>query len=75
MSISPDCIPKLFKPALQGTVLADLRCDGHADFSFSHQRRRDHRCDTVFRRVSIEDNGRRFALFGLDGRCRGTATS
>ena len=58
---------KLLKPALQGTVLADLRCDGRADFSFSLKDGAMVAADVNFRRVSVEDNGRRFALFGLDG--------
>ncbi|MDB5809165.1 MAG: hypothetical protein JWN94_1287 [Betaproteobacteria bacterium] len=58
---------KLLKPALQGTVLADLRCDGHADFAFVLKDSAMVSADAAFRRVSIEDNGRRFALFGLDG--------
>jgi hypothetical protein len=55
------------KPALQGTALADLRCDGHADFALAIKDGAVVAVDTVFRRVSVEDNARRFAFFGLDG--------
>ncbi len=58
---------QLLKPALQGTVLADLRCDGHADFAFTVKEGALVSLDATFRRLSVEDNGRRFALFGLDG--------
>ncbi len=58
---------KLLKPALQGTVLADLRCDGHADFALAIKDGTVVAVDTVFKRVSVEDNARRFAFFGLDG--------
>ncbi len=58
---------KLIKPALQGTALADLRCDGQADFALVLKDNAVVSADMHFRRVSIEDNSRRFALFGLDG--------
>ncbi|HEV7821910.1 MAG TPA: hypothetical protein VGO84_12085, partial [Burkholderiales bacterium] len=58
---------KLLKPALQGTALADLRCDGHLDFAVVLKDGAMVSADAAFRRVSVEDNGRRFALFGLDG--------
>ncbi len=58
---------KLIKPASQGTVLADLRCDGHADFALTIKDGEIVAVDTVFKRVSVEDNSGRFALFGLDG--------
>jgi hypothetical protein len=58
---------KLLKPALQGTALADLRCDGHADIALDIKAGAIVAADAVFRRVSVEDNGRRFALFGLNG--------
>jgi hypothetical protein len=58
---------KLFKPALQGTVLADLRCDGRADIALEVKDGALAGADLVLKRVSIEDKGRRFALFGLDG--------
>ncbi|MEO7728543.1 MAG: hypothetical protein ABIS45_14910 [Burkholderiales bacterium] len=58
---------KLLKPALQGTVLADLRCDGHADFSLDIKDGAIAAVEAAFRRVSVEDKGRRFALFGLNG--------
>jgi hypothetical protein len=58
---------KLFKPALQGTALADLRCDGHADIALEVKNGALVTADATFRRVSVEDNGRRFALFGLTG--------
>ena len=58
---------KLLKPALQGTVLADLRCEGRADFALTIKDGEVTAADAAFRRVAVEDNGRRFALFGLDG--------
>lgn len=58
---------KLLKPALQGTALADLRCDGRADFSFDMKDGAMVSGHALFKRVSVEDNGRRFALFGLEG--------
>ncbi|MBI4188903.1 MAG: hypothetical protein HY525_00005 [Betaproteobacteria bacterium] len=58
---------KLFKPALQGTVLADLRCEGRADIALEVKDGVLAAADLVLKRVSIEDKGRRFALFGLDG--------
>jgi hypothetical protein len=58
---------KVIKPAAQGTVLADLRCDGHADFTLAIKDGDIVSVDTVFKQVSVEDNSRRFALFGLDG--------
>ena len=58
---------KLLKPAVQGTVLADLRCDGHADVAVDIKDGAIAAADVAFRRVSVEDKGRRFALFGLNG--------
>lgn len=58
---------QLLQPALQGTSLADLRCDGRADFAFTVKDGALVSLDTTFRRASVEDKGRRFALFGLDG--------
>ena len=58
---------KLLKPALQGTALADLRCDGFVDFSFDMKDGAMVSAHALFKRVSVEDHGRRFALFGLDG--------
>ncbi len=58
---------KLIKPAAQGTVLGDLRCDGHADFSLTFKDGEIVTVDTVFKRISVEDNSGRFAFFGLDG--------
>src|SRR5262249_46513266 len=40
---------------------------GHADFSFTVKEGALVSLDATFRRLSVEDNGRRFALFGLDG--------
>jgi len=59
---------KLLKPALQGTALADMRCEGHADIALVVKDGAIAAADLVFKRVSVEDKGRRFALFGLDGR-------
>ena len=58
---------KLLKAALQGTPLADLRCDGHADIALEVKDGAVISAGFEFRRVSIEDKGRRFALFGLTG--------
>jgi hypothetical protein len=58
---------KLLKPTLQGTPLADLRCDGHADIALEMRDGAVVGADLQFKRVSIEDKGRRFALFGLTG--------
>lgn len=58
---------KLLKPAMQGTALGDLRCEGHADISLDIKDGAIAAADVAFRRVSVEDNGRRFALFGLSG--------
>ena len=58
---------KLLKPALQGTVLADLRCDGHADIALEVKDGELLAADLELKRVSVEDKGRRFALFGLTG--------
>ena len=58
---------KLLKPALQGTVLSDLRCDGRADFALAIKDGAIVAIDAALKRVSVEDNARRFALFGLDG--------
>ena len=58
---------KLLKPTLQGTPLADLRCGGHADIALEVRDGAVVGADLQFKRVSIEDKGRRFALFGLTG--------
>ena len=58
---------KLLKPALQGTVLADLRCDGRADIAVEVRDGKVTAVDLAFRKIALEDKGRRFALFGLDG--------
>ena len=58
---------KLLKPALQGTPLADLRCDGDADIALEVKDGAVIAAGLEFRRVSIEDKRRRFALFGLTG--------
>ena len=58
---------KLLKPALQGTLLADVRCDGRADVAVELRDGRVTAVDLAFRKISLEDKGRRFALFGLDG--------
>ncbi len=58
---------KLLKPALQGTALADLRCDGRADVALEVKDGAVVAADLVLSRVSIDDKGRRFALFGLNG--------
>ena len=58
---------KLLKPELQGTVLADLRCDGRADIAVELRDGKVTAVDLAFRKVALEDKGRRFALFGLDG--------
>ena len=58
---------KLLKPALQGTVLADLRCDGRADVAVELRDGKVTAVDLAFRKLALEDKGRRFALFGLDG--------
>ncbi len=59
---------KLLKPALQGTVLADLRCDGRADVAVELRDGKVTAVDLAFRKLALEDKGRRFALFGLDGK-------
>ena len=59
---------KLLKPALQGTVLADLRCDGRADIALEVRDGEFIAADLQLRNVSVEDKGRRFAFFGLTGR-------
>jgi hypothetical protein len=59
---------KLLKPALQGTVLGNLRGEGRADIALEVKAGTVAAADLVLKRVSIEDQGRRFALFGLDGR-------
>ena len=58
---------KLLKPALQGTVLADLRCDGRADIAVELRDGKVTAVDLALRKIALEDQGRRFALFGLDG--------
>ena len=58
---------KLLKPALQGTVLADLRCDGRADVAVELRNGKVTAVDLAFRKIALEDKGRRFALFGLNG--------
>ena len=58
---------KLLKPALQGTALADLRCEGKADIALAVKNGAVIAADVEFRRVSVEDRNRRFALFGLSG--------
>ncbi|MBI2292186.1 MAG: hypothetical protein HYU73_18090, partial [Betaproteobacteria bacterium] len=58
---------KLLKPALQGTVLADLRCDGRADVAVELRDGKVTAVDLAFRKLALEDKGRRFAVFGLDG--------
>ena len=58
---------KLLKPALQGTVLADLRCDGRADVAVELRDGNVTAVDLAFRKIALEDKDRRFALFGLDG--------
>jgi hypothetical protein len=58
---------KLFRPALQGTVLADLRCEGRADIAVEVRDGNVTALGLGLRRVSVEDKQRRFALFGVDG--------
>ena len=58
---------KLLKPALQGTVLADLRCGGRADIAVELRDGKVTAVDLALRKIAFEDKGRRFALFGLDG--------
>ena len=58
---------KLLKPALQATVLGDLRWDGRADIALEVKDGAVAGADLVLKRVSVEDKGRRFALFGLEG--------
>ena len=58
---------KLLKAALQGTMLADLRCDGRADVAVELRDGKVTAVDLTFRKLALEDQGRRFALFGLDG--------
>ena len=57
----------LLKPALHGTVLGNLRVAGHADIDLMLAHGEAVAADVVIKRLSIEDNERRFALFGLDG--------
>ncbi|MCW5606021.1 MAG: hypothetical protein KIT18_15880, partial [Burkholderiales bacterium] len=58
---------RLLKPALQGTVLGDLRGDGRADVALELRNGAVHAADLVLRQVSFEDRARRFALFGVNG--------
>jgi hypothetical protein len=58
---------KLLKPALQATVLGDLRWDGRADIVIGVKDGVVAAAEMVLKRVSVEDKGRRFALFGLEG--------
>ena len=58
---------KLLKPTLQGTPLANLRCDGRADIALEVKDGVVVAGNLEFRRASAEDKGRRFALFGLTG--------
>ncbi len=58
---------KLLKPALQGTALADLRCDGRIDIALDLKNGAPIAGEVILRRVSVEDKARRFALFGLNG--------
>ena len=59
---------RLLKPMLQGTALGDLRSDGRADIALEIRDGALAAADLTFKRVSVEDKGRRFALFGLTGR-------
>lgn len=59
---------KLLKPALQATALGDLRWDGRADIALEVKDGAVTAADLNLKRVSVEDKGRRFALFGLEGR-------
>jgi hypothetical protein len=59
---------KLLKPALQATALGDLRWDGRADIALEVKDGAVAAADLHFKRVSVEDKGRRFALFGVEGR-------
>lgn len=59
---------KLLKPALQATALGDLRWDGRADIALEVKDGAVAAADLNLKRVSVEDKGRRFALFGLEGR-------
>ncbi len=58
---------KLLKPALQGTALADLRSAGRVDIAVELRDGKLTAVDLGLKRVFLEDKGRRFALFGLDG--------
>jgi hypothetical protein len=58
---------KILQPTLQGTVLGDLRCDGHLDIGLTVRDGAVVAADLSFRRVSVEDKSRRFGLFGVDG--------
>jgi hypothetical protein len=58
---------KLLKPALQATVLGDLRWDGRADIMIGVIDGAVSAANVVLKRVSVEDKDRRFALFGLEG--------
>ena len=59
---------KVLKAMLQGTVLGDLRSDGRVDIALEIKNGAVAVTDLTFRRLSVEDKMRRFALFGLSGR-------
>lgn len=63
----PALYEKLLKPMLQGTALGDLRCDGRADIAVEVRDGKFTAVDVGLKKISLEDKGLRFALFGLDG--------
>ena len=59
---------RILKPFLEQTALGDLRTEGEVTAALQIAQGRLNAIDIRLDRVSLEDRGRRFALFGVDGR-------
>jgi hypothetical protein len=59
---------RILKPFLVETALGDLRADGEVSVALQIAQGNVRSVDAELNGVSIEDQGRRFALFGVNGR-------
>lgn len=58
---------QILKPFLERVALSDLRTEGEVTAALQIAQGKLRAIDVRFRGVSLEDRGRRFALFGMDG--------
>jgi hypothetical protein len=59
---------RILKPFLVETALGDLRADGEVSVALQIAQGNVRSVDAELKGVSVEDQGRRFALFGVNGR-------